>query len=213
MTWGEVPFDHPKEHNPDVSLTSESAWSYNASYWSVTASGFSSLLTRVPVDATEEGAQRVMLLDPSIDISARTYALYYSFSGVTTYTGSFATLTPTDGSFVVGVGNSTQVYSGSTDGTFSEVLNAPSSFASNIWFRPVASNDTYPKILLTHLSVTAHLGTQVNAGRFVKLEDVADAQGGVDFVWSVRSENASPSAYISINATDPLAITSGMSIP
>lgn len=62
-------------------------------------------------------------------------------------------------------------------------------------------------------ATSASSNTLHNTSRFVRLDDVADAQNGVDFVWLLRAINDSFPEYVSINSTSPLAITSGMSIP
>jgi hypothetical protein len=52
-----------------------------------------------------------------------------------------------------------------------------------------------------------------NYGRFVRLTPVLDDETGIDFVWTIASENGDAKHFISINSSDPLIITSGMELP
>lgn len=53
-----------------------------------------------------------------------------------------------------------------------------------------------------------------NYNRFIPLDAVQDADGGVDFQWALRSSHGSTIAgYIAITSYNPLGISSTMSIP
>ena len=73
-------------------------------------------------------------------------------------------------------------------------------------------NTDNPSFLTLTSSVAVSIPS-IAARRFVKLDPSEDAQGGVDFVWSLRSENAHRSVNVNITDDRPLAVTSGMSIP
>ena len=73
--------------------------------------------------------------------------------------------------------------------------------------------DTIAPSRLTLTSSVAVSIPSIAARRFVKLDPVEDAQGGVDFIWRLRSENTLRNINLNITDDRPLAVTSGMSIP